>query len=68
MRMLSVSCSLLALVFCAGCAQQPRTTEMGASSAAVNKVYCRDGAWMPSTAGCGDHGGVERAMSAPSQK
>lgn len=68
MRMLSVSCSLLAFAFFAGCAQQPRTTEMGASSAATSKVYCRDGAWMSSSAGCGDHGGVERAMSAPTPK
>jgi hypothetical protein len=68
MRILSVTFSLLALAVCAGCAQQSRTTEMGAGPAAASGVYCRDGAWVSSTSGCGSHGGVERDMSSPSQK
>ena len=68
MRILSVSFSLLALAVCAGCAQQSRTTEMGAGPAAAT-VYCRDGAWVASASACGaTHGGVERDMSSPSQK
>ena len=68
MRILSVSFSLLALVVCAGCAQQSRTTEMGAGPAAAPRVYCRDGAWVSSTGACGSHGGVERDMSSASPK
>jgi hypothetical protein len=68
MRILSVSFSLLALAVCAGCAQQPRTTELGAGPAAAPRVYCRDGAWVSSTSACGSHGGVERDMSSPSPK
>lgn len=68
MRILSVSFSVLALAVCAGCAQQARTTEMGAGPAAEPNVYCRDGAWVSSATGCGSHGGVERDMSSPTQK
>jgi len=68
MKVLSVSFSLLALAVCAGCAQQPRTTEMGAGTTTEAKVYCRDGAWVATTGACGSHGGVERDMSSPSQK
>jgi len=69
MRILSISFSLLALAVCAGCAQQSRTTEMGAGpAAAAQTVYCRDGAWVTRTTGCGSHGGVERDMSSASQK
>lgn len=69
MRILSVSFSVLALaVVCTGCAQQARTTEMGAGPAAEANVYCRDGAWVSSATGCGSHGGVERDMSSPSRK
>ena len=68
MRILPISFSLLAFAVCAGCAQQSRTTELGAGPATVAKVYCRDGAWVASTSACGSHGGVERDMSTPSQK
>jgi hypothetical protein len=68
MRILSVSFSLLALAVCAGCAQQSRTTEMGAGPAAAARVYCRDGAWVATTSACGSHGGVERDMSSASPK
>ena len=68
MRILSVSFSLLALAVCAGCAQQTRTTELGAGPAAAPKAYCRDGAWVATTGACGSHGGVERDMSSTSPK
>jgi hypothetical protein len=68
MRILSISFSLLALAVCAGCAQQSRTTEMGAGPAAAATVYCRDGAWVTPATGCGSHGGVERDTSSASQK
>ena len=68
MRILSVSFSLLTLAVCSGCAQQARTTEMGAGPATEAGVYCRDGAWVSRSTGCGSHGGVERDTSAPSQK
>ncbi|MGZ5179497.1 MAG: hypothetical protein ACXWC6_04610 [Ramlibacter sp.] len=68
MRILSVSLSLLALAVCAGCAEQPRTTQMGAGPASTVKLYCRDGAWVTVAGGCAMHGGVERDMSSPTQK
>jgi hypothetical protein len=68
MRIVSVSFSLLSLAVCAGCAQQPSTTALGAGPAAAPTVYCRDGAWVSSTSRCGTHGGVERDMSPPTQK
>jgi hypothetical protein len=68
MRIVSVCFSLLAIAVCAGCAQQSRTTEMGASPSAAARVYCRDGAWVSSTSACGTHGGVERDMSSAGQK
>jgi len=68
MKFLSVSFSIVALVVCAGCAQEPRTSEMGSSSGGSARVYCRDGAWVSSASACGSHGGLERDMSTPSQK
>jgi hypothetical protein len=70
MRTLTIPLSLLAIVICAGCSQMSpgRSTAMGAGPAPAAKVYCRDGAWMPTTGACGDHGGVERDTSAPAQK
>jgi hypothetical protein len=42
---------------------------MGAGPAPASRmVYCRDGAWVPTTALCGSHGGVERDMSAANPK
>ena len=68
MRILSVFFSLLTLAVCVGCAQQSRTTEMGAGPSAARTAYCRDGAWVSSTSACGSHGGVERDMGSASQK
>jgi hypothetical protein len=69
MKMLPVSLSLMALV-CAGCATQPSTSAMGAgrpnaASAEKRTVYCKDGAYVTKSVGCGG-AGVERDMtSAP---
>jgi hypothetical protein len=75
MRILSVSLAVMALALSAGCAQKTRSSEMGAGPAAgatassdARRVYCRDGAWVPTTALCGTHGGVERDMSASTPK
>ena len=68
MRILPVSSSLLALAVCAGCAQQPSTTAMGAGPGDARAVYCRDGAWMSKSIGCGSHGGVERDATPAAQK
>jgi len=71
MRILSLSFALLTLAFGAGCAQQSRTSEMGAGpagSATATKLYCRDGAWENRPGGCAMHGGVERDMTPATQK
>lgn len=70
MRTLSVSLPLIvvAAAVCAGCAQtRGDTTAMGASRA-PQTVMCRDAAWVSDASQCGDHGGVERAMSPSTQK
>jgi uncharacterized lipoprotein YajG len=67
MKFLSICLSAVAVTLCAGCAQQPRTSEMGAGPAtAARTVNCRDGAWVTPAVGCADHYGTERVMSAPS--
>ena len=62
--------ALLVAAAAAGCAQNPSsstTTAMGAGPG-QQTVMCRDGAWTMTTAECGNHGGVERAMGAPTAK
>ena len=67
MRFLSICFSLLAIALCAGCAQQARTSEMGAGPVTTARtVYCRDGAWVTAATGCADHMGTERVIVAPS--
>ena len=68
MKFLSICFSLLAISLCAGCAEQARTSEMGAGpTTTARTVYCRDGAWVTAATGCADHMGTERVISgAPS--
>lgn len=72
MRLLSVSMSVLGLALSMGCAQTRSTSAMGAGPAqgtpSAPSVMCRDGAWKATTAECGSHGGVERALASPSQR
>ena len=59
--------ALILAAMASGCAMNPSgstTTAMGAGPARQT-VMCRDGAWTVTTAECGNHGGVERAMTAP---
>ncbi len=74
MRTLSVFIPVLAVAAlttgCAGMRSEGTTTAMGAgpamgSGSARQTVMCRDGAWTVTTAECGNHGGVERAMTPP---
>ena len=66
MKFLSICFSFLAIALCAGCAQQARTSEMGAGpTTTARTVYCRDGAWVTAATGCGDHMGTERVIVAP---
>jgi hypothetical protein len=66
MRIPSLSIPVVVLAaMTAGCAMNPSgstTTAMGAGPA-QQTVMCRDGAWTVTTAECGNHGGVERAMT-----
>ena len=68
MRILSVFVPVLAVAAlttgCAGMRSEGTTTAMGAGPARQT-VRCRDGAWTVTTAECGNHGGVERAMTPP---
>jgi len=69
MRTLLVSIPLLLLAaVSAGCAQTRSDTGMMGASSAPRTVMCRDAAWVSDTSQCGDHGGVERAMSGSTQK
>jgi hypothetical protein len=66
-RFLSICFSLLAVALCAGCAEQSRTSEMGAGpTTTARTVFCRDGAWVTPATGCANHYGTERVISAPS--
>ena len=71
MRIPSLSIPVVVLAaMAAGCAMNPSgstTTAMGAGPARQT-VMCRDGAWTVTTADCGNHGGVERAMGTPAAK
>ena len=68
MRTLSVLIPVLAVAAlatgCSGMGSGSSTTAMGAGPA-QQTVMCRDGAWTVTTAECGNHGGVERAMGTP---
>lgn len=64
MRILPLAFPLLAVAVCAGCAMdQSGTRSMGASGSASNEpmLYCKDGAHVSKSTGCG--AGVEREIT-----
>lgn len=72
MRTLTVFVPVLAVAAlaagCSGMGSGSTTTSAMGAGPAQQTVMCRDGYWSATTAACGDHGGVERVMNAPTAR